>query len=214
MSHRLVFVVLFLLLLSLAIGGSSPRAWAGNGILGSAHDFSTETWNPTGQVCAVCHAPHQATTGVGAAAGLLWNHALSSANYDLYTSTSLSVPADQPGPMSVMCLACHDGTVALDAFSGMSGSVHMSGAANIGTDLRGTHPVGMRWTHEGAPTNCGSCHSMQPPFMVSRLPFYAGKVECASCHDPHDRTPWNPGGANMLRLPLAGSEICLHCHGK
>jgi predicted CXXCH cytochrome family protein len=41
------------------------------------------------------------------------------------------------------------------------------------------------------------------------IPPGGAGVECASCHDPHG-TPNNP----FLRLPKAGSVLCLGCHRK
>ena len=41
-------------------------------IVGSAHDFSDDSWNTTGQICLVCHTPHNADVTVNNAP--LWNH--------------------------------------------------------------------------------------------------------------------------------------------
>ncbi len=211
MLYKLTPPALFLL----ALAAPLP-VLAGNGISGSAHDFSSESWNTAAEICVVCHSPHTKDP-VTSSIGLLWNHSTSQASYTLYTSSSLNAIPGQPGPASVMCLACHDGTVAIDAHSGQAGSSFVTGSALIGTDLRSSHPVGIQFTHHQSPTSCGQCHNVfggGQSLLESPLPFFDGKVECASCHNPHDNTPQNPGGTHMLRLPIAASQICFHCHDK
>ena len=41
-------------------------------------------------------------------------------------------------------------------------------------------------------------------------PLFDDKVECASCHDPHDQVV--DGTGKFLRLDNAGSALCLDCH--
>ncbi len=182
------------------------------GITQSAHDFSSTSssaWSG-GKICAPCHTPHNADKSVAAAP--LWNHELSQATYTLYSSATLSVTPEQPGGVSKLCLSCHDGTVALDAFGGRNGSTFLTGGpALIGTNLSDDHPVSIRWEHQDT-ASCSNCHNMHASnTFISPLPFFNRKVECATCHDPHNN---GAGDVKMLRKPLAGSEICLHCHGK
>jgi predicted CXXCH cytochrome family protein len=42
------------------------------------------------------------------------------------------------------------------------------------------------------------------------LPLFAGKMQCASCHDVHSQSNGRP----FLRASTTGSELCLGCHGK
>lgn len=68
-----------------------------------------------GEVCVFCHTPHAAKTD-GPRAAPLWNRALSTAAYVMYDSPWLdSKPASAPQGVSMACLSCHDGTVAVDA---------------------------------------------------------------------------------------------------
>ncbi|MBI3593131.1 MAG: hypothetical protein HY099_06610 [Nitrospirae bacterium] len=39
--------------------------------------------------------------------------------------------------------------------------------------------------------------------------MFSGRVECPSCHDPHD-----PSRNTFLRKSNAGSALCLTCHIK
>jgi predicted CXXCH cytochrome family protein len=42
------------------------------------------------------------------------------------------------------------------------------------------------------------------------LPLYAGKMQCATCHDVHNNTTNKP----FLRDTTTASALCLDCHGK
>ena len=182
-------------------------AWGA--ITGSEHDFSGTSW-ADGEICKPCHTPHHAENVQDAP---LWNHELSTATYILYSSPTMDVPVGQPGPVSKLCLACHDGTIALESFGGQTGSTMISGTANIGTDLSGHHPIGMDWDHQtmagGGP--CNTCHTMHggaPSFLSTSVQFYDGKVECASCHDVHN-------GSNLpslVRVTMTASTMCIICH--
>jgi hypothetical protein len=183
----------------------------------SKHDFSSAGWNGTGEVCVTCHTPHNAAA-LGTAAPL-WNHELTTATYTLYSSATLSATPEQPRAASKLCLSCHDGTIGLDSFGGMTGTQAISGSGLIDPDLRDTHPISIQFTHKDI-NNCSTCHpfvwdpdlgawiTVNNPY----LPFPDGRVECTSCHDPHASAPLNPSGVFMLRKPDVGSESCFHFH--
>jgi len=127
-------------------------------ILNSKHNLSstgpgtvkalTET-----QICVFCHTPHKALSDAP-----LWNRSMSSASYQLFTSSTLLSPTSptiQPDGDSKLCLSCHDGTVALGSVVNIGGApstISMQGVAAggelpptspsyAGTDLSGHHPV-------------------------------------------------------------------------
>ena len=97
-------------------------AWAapGDGIAGTAHDFSNKQVTggsgatfTTGS-CTFCHTPHRALQTL-----LLWNHTLSQAqyNWDVPTTTAGTpfptlIGDAYKGP-TTKCLSCHDGSVAI-----------------------------------------------------------------------------------------------------
>jgi len=126
-------------------------------ILTTKHNLSSSGPGPVkaiteDQICIFCHTPHRAITDTP-----LWNHTMSSASYQLYTSPTLlspTSPAIQPDGDSRLCLSCHDGTVAIGSVVNIGGSpttismqgtgpggVMPSGGGYIGTDLSGHHPV-------------------------------------------------------------------------
>lgn len=75
--------------------------------------------NDYAEVCVYCHTPHGANTNVGAP---LWNRAIPSTTYTVYSSNSLTQTISQPGAASLVCLSCHDGQQAVDAIMNMPGS--------------------------------------------------------------------------------------------
>lgn len=198
-----------ILIIVTAIFYWARAVYAQDGISGTAHDFSIESW--TDEICQPCHIPHNSNTSVAAP---LWNHELAELNYALYSSSSLQATPEQPGYASFVCLSCHDGTVALDAFGGTSGSQYLTSgdAGYIGTNLSDDHPIGIDWEHlKGKPASCSNCHyTHNPSIFVSDLPFYDGRVECSSCHEPHNKGT----GEKFLRISNVGSALCLYCHGK
>lgn len=208
---QMPYVMLILCLLSLI--AMSARAQ----IAGSGHDFSGNTWSG-GKICLPCHTPHRADQTISDAP--LWNHETHDTIYSLYSSPTIDAVIEQPGEVSKLCLSCHDGVVALDSFGGATGNTFITESANISTDLSDDHPVGFDWDHQstGPPGSeggitCNPCHDVyQNPMWVSPLIFFGPdgdkKVECATCHDPHNSESFQ----KMLRISLFGSELCLHCH--
>lgn len=193
------------LLLGLALTWGPPAA-AHAQIVGSAHDFSGEAWS-AGRICVVCHTPHDAMAAVEP----LWDHDVTVAVFDVYTSPTLDVAPGQPAGVSKLCLSCHDGTVGVDQFGGRTGTEFLTGAARLGTDLGNDHPVSMSWQHQTRTPNCSNCHQLHLPGVVnSDVPFYSGRVECASCHDVHAGT----GLPSLLRKSNVASGLCRHCHLK
>jgi len=185
------------------------------GISGSPHDFSSKGWSG-GQLCTVCHTPHNADVTVTGAP--LWNHQTTSASYTLYSSPTLNAQVKQPEHYgSKLCLSCHDGTVALDSFGGSSGTTFMTGNALIGTDLRGTHPIGIVYdaglsVADGGLFNPDTKATPLGNSITKDLLFGTGNLECASCHDVHNSV--SAGNTSLLRISINGSALCLTCHNK
>ncbi len=188
-------------------------------IVGSDHDFSTTGW-AGGQICVACHTPHRAITSVADAP--LWNHALTTQTYTLYASPTLNATLTQPGGGSKLCLSCHDGTVALNSFGGTTGTIFIgTGTANLGTSLADDHPLGFVYDAalvsvdpSLAPTTksvtVGSGTQTKTGTIASNL-LFAGKLECASCHDVHNTFT---AGTHLLKVTNSGSALCLVCHQK
>lgn len=187
-------------------------------LTGSAHDFSSHGWNSGGEICQPCHTPHlSGVDSVPANIAPLWNHQVTEvATFSVYTGYDMQVTPGQPEGISLLCLSCHDGTIALDAFGeNTTGSDYMTGNALLGTNLSNDHPISIDWQHQtndgGGSLWCVNCHNMHAtPTYISELVFFNGKVECPTCHDVHNTA----GIDKLLRITSLNSEICLSCHNK
>jgi len=213
MCRKVYFSILALSVASLLVLAPVYAA-----ITGSKHDFKSQSWNTTGQICIVCHTPHNANTSVFAP---LWNHALSAvASYSLYTSPSLNATVGQPSASSKGCLSCHDGTVALDSFGANTGSNYISGGDNLGTNLSNDHPVSFTYDTALATADGGlNDPSVKTVTALAGKTIKAGmligdKLECGSCHDVHNDKGDASTTSSLLLVNNAGSALCLTCHKK
>jgi predicted CXXCH cytochrome family protein len=133
-----------------------------------------------------------------------------------YDSATLDATPGQPAGVSLLCLSCHDGTVAIDSFGGATGTSFVSGAALVGTDLANDHPIG--FTYDAA-LNAADPEVNDPTTTVSGLGgnidvdmlfgLSNDQLECASCHNVHDDL-----FGNFLIKDNAASALCLTCHDK
>jgi predicted CXXCH cytochrome family protein len=174
--------------------GSMHRVVNGD-IVGTSHDFSNSSWGG-GEICKPCHTPHMANPDVG----YLWAHTLSDQTYTLYDG-SVGLLDDS----SVLCMSCHDGTVALNDYHPGGGPPLYIGEwfrIGEGGDLTTDHPVG-----DAAVYPVLGSDELHP---APVLPLVDGMVSCATCHTPHGRN----GIDNLLRMDNAGSALCLECHIK
>jgi len=189
-------------------------------ITGSKHDFSAAAWNNSvgDQICIVCHTPHNAMTISGGGAPL-WNHRESTTpSFTVYASTTMNATVGQPSGTSKLCLGCHDGSVGVSDFGGVTAGLDKLTSSDngyLGSNLSNDHPISFTYDAALASTDVGL---FDPITTTSGLPggstidvdlLFGHKLECASCHDVH-------GTANdyLLRVDNAGSALCLTCHDK
>lgn len=200
------------------------QAMAGT-IVGSPHDFSADGWSG-GRICIACHTPHNGDQTVAAAP--LWNHEITQATFTMYARGSLDgVITGQPEGVTLLCLSCHDGTVAIDSFGGANGTTFIGGNALIGTDLSNDHPISITYDATTAATDGGLVNPETTNVTVgaggdrtrtgtiSTVMLENGTVQCSSCHDVHN-TFTVPGavGQPLLKVSIAASTLCLTCHAK
>ena len=200
----------------LAIGMTVLPAFSSLGVAqinGSAHDFSSRSWNSTNEICVVCHTPHNADTSVIDVP--LWNHQVTNATFTVYSSATLDAVVGQPDGASKLCLSCHDGTIAVDSFGGATDGTHfITGQHNLGTDLSNDHPVSFTYDtslanddgglYDPASTMSGLGGTIADDLLI------ANRVQCSSCHDVHNGS----GLSKLLVKSNTGSALCLTCHDK
>jgi len=199
--------ITFLIVLTMLLVVTSP-ALAAITVTGTKHDLSANPSIKGGlSACAYCHGAHNNTvTQIP-----LWGRTDDSNEYTLYASTTIRATVESPGTMTRVCLSCHDGTIAFDAVLGSIGTsgndmntLFPDSPAIIGRDLSDDHPVGV-----SVSTNSAGLRDAAT-ITGAGLRLYAGKVECASCHDVHG----SGGYASFLRLDPANSKLCQTCHIK
>lgn len=161
-------------------GGWDPMA-----ILGSKHDLTSlnrrantqamegVAYVDYGDACVYCHIPPEAEGSESAPEQIAgWNRIRPAVEgYELYDSPSFRSTAQIPNEVTLLCLSCHDGTMAVDRIvntprawkNGGEMTMHMRlnasadlnscglchdgwtahdlGNKHIGTDLRSNHPV-------------------------------------------------------------------------
>lgn len=176
------------------------------------------------EICVFCHTPHGAS-----ALAQLWNRQPTTQTYALYasdylTSLTYAVPT-QPNVRSKLCMSCHDGTIALGSVVNMPGpggagtiAMEQSGSpittmpagtvGYLGISLTDDHPVGYLYDT-----------AQDPELVVRAWPWNTavkldpdsstGRVECQSCHDPH-----NNQYGKFLRMSNVNAALCTHCHNK
>ena len=218
------------------------------GIVNSRHDLSAlwgkgmqTSYNQYNQVCVYCHTPHGGKTEAP-----LWNRNVNSpGNYILYNSATMDNSPSTVSGISLACLSCHDGTIAVDSLINAPGSgLNWTGAnstyhrkmstnytdnlscskchafeagygdsdhrvAYLGTDLSNDHPISMNYPPTSdfkTPDDPNKGWGGSSP---SDIKLYAGKVECASCHNVHD-----PAVVPFLRISNSSSQLCMRCHVK
>ena len=184
-------------------------------ITGSGHDFSSAGWNTSGEICIACHTPHNAL-----AVTPLWNHEVSTATFTLYTSTTMNATTATPSGTSLLCLSCHDGSVALDNFGGVTIGTNIIAAPDLlGTDLSNDHPVSFVYnatlaTADGELHDPSTATGITGTIEADMLFGTTGNatMECASCHDVHNGGPASV--ASLLVKSNAASALCLTCHDK
>jgi predicted CXXCH cytochrome family protein len=202
---------------------------ASAGVVGSGHDLTQifSGTDDTSQVCVYCHTPHQAA--VAGSQQPLWNHSMSStATYGTYTSPTLNATITELGgatagnqSVSLLCMGCHDNTVALntliktptDQGAAPTGPTLLNAvnpSANLGASLVDDHPVNFSYTAALVAAD-GGLYSPSAG-VIGGLPLFGAaqdSVQCATCHNVH-----NPSNTPFLRVSNTNSALCLICHNK
>lgn len=175
------------------------------------------------QICIFCHTPHNADPRAP-----LWNRDLDAVrNYVMPTSPTLQAygaGAQQPDGASKLCLSCHDGTIALGAVRSRDTEIPVSGGpmlqpgqkGYLGTDLSGSHPISFVYD-DGLASRNNAAGDMPLRFPSTLTDpdvklDKQGKMQCTTCHDPHDDSNFGAPGVPRFYVKPSWSGTCLTCH--
>lgn len=142
--------------------------------------FMDSVRNNYGAICVYCHTPHGANKQIQAP---LWNRTINNSAYTIYDKpTTLMRPIGQPGPNSLTCLSCHDGTITIDSVLNMPGSGLAPGGVGAGSNYStGTSNIEFldRWRNNTLGLPSATKHFTLGPELAQ------GNVDdtCAYCHD-------------------------------
>ena len=214
----------------------SQIAWSGN-FTESPHDFRKDPLNRSEEICLPCHMMQ----GTKTFSRLLWDLNSPVQPYIMYDRTFLptdgAVMNRLPDGMSKICLSCHDGIIAPEAYGPNTGGLAFPidrGFMDI--TQNNNHPISFIYDTELAmkygdlydPLTylsgvADSSETNNDPSTdrsddagtrgtINEDMLFSNRMECSSCHDVHNTIA--VPGTKLLVKDNAGSELCLTCHNK
>lgn len=173
------------------------------------------------ELCVYCHTPNG--TQSSSSTQPLWNKAVALKTFTIYSMPDAESDSVS-GSSSMACLSCHDGINAINVLTNTpaGGSVAAAGpfpsgigmpSLNIGEELSTktkNHPISVSYNSG----NAGLKMTGTPLIGWAGAKTIDGllrnnKVECGSCHDPHEST-----NGTFLRVSNAVGGLCTGCHAK
>jgi predicted CXXCH cytochrome family protein len=159
------------------------------------------------EICIFCHTPHNAR-----ADHPLWNRNDPGLTYALYNSSTTQALPGQPDGSSILCLSCHDGTIALGSVISRSSPIQMAGGittmppglSNLTTDLSNDHPIS--FVYDAALAQADG-QLKDPATLTGYVRLENSKLQCTSCHDAHKNV-----NGSFLVASNQSSDLCLYCH--
>jgi hypothetical protein len=214
-----------------AAGPMAGTSGTSYGIEGTAHDFSTQSWelpanHGRNDTCNTCHTPHSSNPDQSIP---LWAHQTTTTSFTPFSSPSLQATVGQPTGVSLACLSCHDGTVAVNqAFSSTSGTGSTTGGTPVniasfsssyviggGGVLTYNHPISFAYNDALVALDpfLNSPEAALPNFIPTQGPGYwnpnwtisqamlvGGRMECSSCHDVHAQVGNAASGGLLIKV--------------
>lgn len=175
-------------------------------VIDSPHDLSLQSQREyrsinESEVCIFCHTPHSANPE-----GPMWNKSDQGFLYTIYNSPTFQAISGQPDGSSILCLSCHDGTIALASLQNSKKNMDFTsqfikGNSNLTRDLSDDHPVS--FIYDAALAKTDGKLIIPDKTMVD----VNGKMQCTSCHNPHDNSI-----PKFLTESFRYGAICKNCH--
>lgn len=221
------------------------------------------------RICVYCHHPHNADAATGNTGGVsgtkeaigsyspLWNRDMSAKTFVAYSNGAmmsdssvsgsdkrhvLNAGSNVMGGVSLLCMSCHDGVVAMNAYSQTTGSSLNKGANGANRNITSTagfkgnmnnhHPMGFVYSAvQAKDKEIASANTIIVPSdadIASHATVLTGTVtigdllyggaggatfECVTCHDVHN-TANATGAERFLWRSNNKSNFCLTCHLK
>lgn len=239
---------LFVSAFSITALAAEKPVWDANNILGSKHDLTSlneragveamggVAFTDYGDACLYCHIPEEEQDQPLKPGQLPnWNRYKTNLDvYEQYTSGTLKSVATRPGEISLLCLSCHDGTMAVDRIAfrptdilnkddyslhmklsdtdniSSCGKCHDGTVAHeisrkvIGSDMTDDHPIAIRYLGLDNKSDKFFAPDDARGF-DNGIRLYGGNIECATCHDVH-----TPDSYKLLRTDA--ETLCSTCH--
>ena len=159
------------------------------------------------EICIFCHTPHNSSPQKP-----LWNRLDPALTFSLYSSSTTNATIGQPDGSTLLCLSCHDGTIALGNVLSRSTPIGFlggvttmpSGTSNFTKDISNDHPVSFVY-NSSLSTVDGQLAN--PSTLTGPVQLENQKLQCISCHDPHSDIL-----ANFLVATNEYSVLCEYCH--
>jgi len=152
--------------------------------------------------CIFCHPPRSHTLRIG-----LWNEAQPENLFDYpYGRPAEEAPPGKPDGSSLVCLGCHDGTIALGDVLSRTQTIS-NGSGIKRTNLSDGHPISFLYDS----ILLGKNDELENPGKLTQKARLdtAKKIQCTTCHDPHDDTY-----GNFLVMDNSSAALCVTCHKK
>lgn len=206
MNNSLCRIILLLFISPIIINGQS--------IVNTVHNLSVN--GPGGiratsetEVCIFCHTPHGSSPQ-----GPLWNRQDPGQTYTPYNSSTIQASPGQPDGSTILCLSCHDGTIALGSVLSRTESILFNsgisvmpdGSSNLSTDLSDDHPLSFIYDASLAAANS---ELVDPAVLTGPVKLENERLQCTACHNAHSNI-----FGHFLTASTQYSDLCSYCHQK
>ncbi|HAK59911.1 MAG TPA: hypothetical protein DCO77_05945 [Nitrospiraceae bacterium] len=237
----IVLTAVFILIISVGLASATIVGSKHDmSFLNSGANFSSTNED---EVCIFCHTPHGGISQDSSGNRVpLWNRSISQneTGFTPYSSPTLNATLGQPTGITLLCLSCHDGVSTLNTLInyGRFNPIVMDGGfdqigdvwigpgnppgypgANVGEgaakNLANDHPVSFVFDAALISADAGGGPAkLQLPISSDPIKLFNNRLECATCHDPHEEGALAAGTFPFLRKSNQASGMCLTCHIK